>query len=101
MATLANTNVTGYLSPNGEEPFAFGQSGLMIETFRISGAGAGAVGDTAALTPKYIKKVKSVVSGQAATSNPTTTGPTNVTLTLTASIATNVTFDAWIIGNRE
>jgi len=98
MATLASTNVTGNLSPNGEEPFAFGQSGLMIETFRCAG---GAVGDTVALTPKYVKKVKSVVSGQAASSNPTTTGPTNVTLTLLASAATSVTFDAWIIGNRE
>jgi hypothetical protein len=98
MATLASTNVTSSLSPNSEEPFAFGQSGLLIETFRCAG---GAAADTVVLTPKYIKKVKTVIAGQAASSNPTTTGPTNVTLTLLASAATSVTFDAWVIGNRE
>lgn len=97
MATLANTNVTGFLSANKEEPIAFGLGGLLIEHFRCAG---GAVADTVVLTPRYITSIKGVHAQQSSTSNASTSGTTNVTLTLTASAATNVTFDAWIIGNR-
>lgn len=98
MATLASTNVSSSLPVNGEEPLAFGGAGMLIEVFRCAG---GAVGDTVALTPKYIKKIKTVISNQSASSNASTSGTTNVTLTLTASAATSVTFDAFVIGNRD
>lgn len=97
MATLANTNVTRSLSANNEIPVAFGQGGLLIEHFRCAG---GAVGDTVVLRPEVITSIKGVYAQQSSTSNASTAGTTNVTLTLTASAATTVTFDAWVVGNR-
>lgn len=90
MATLASTQVTsGVLG--SQSPMA---NGLQIEVWQVAGGG---VGDTAAITPKFGKFVMSVVSPQA-THNVSTLGTsTNVTLTLTASAATNVVFDVWLL----
>lgn len=98
MATLASTNVTGSISPGGEKPLMFGDSGLCLQVFTVAG---GAVGDTAALTPDpTMSAVYYVLATQSATSNTSTTGTTNVTLTLTASASTATTFQAFVYGRR-
>lgn len=89
MATLAVTQVD----------FNFGllsNSGFPIEVWRIA---AGAVGDTATITPARFNNVKAVIGGPATNNLPTTgTGATNVTLTLRASAATTEEIDVWLIG---
>lgn len=97
MATLASTNVTGFIPINGEQPLAYGEGGLLLETFRAQG---GTVGDTIALTPRWISKIYSASGMLPASNNCSTSGTTNVTLTLVASAATNVFFDVWLIGRR-
>lgn len=99
MATLASTNITSALAANNEKPTAWGDSGLIVEFFKCAG---GAVGDTVALTPTWITDIRIVSSNQTATDTLSQTAAnTNVTLTLTASAATNVTFQAFIIGRRS
>lgn len=98
MATLASTNITTAISANAEQPITFGESGLLIEFFRCAGGG---VGDTCALTPRWITDIRAVgatigTTDAAATSQ----ANTNVTLTLTSSAATNVVWSAHIIGRR-
>lgn len=90
MATLASTQiVSGVLAQ--PSPMA---NGLQIEVWQVAG---GAVDDTAAITPKWGRFVVSVITPQA-THNVSTLGTsTNVTLTLTASAATSVVFDVWLL----
>lgn len=93
MATLGSTQVEGTAVG-----FPVPLGGLHLEVWRISGAGSGTVGDTATITPKRGRYVISGVAGHAAQTTLSTSGTdTNVVFTLTASIATNVTFDAWIL----
>lgn len=90
MATLSNTQVVSrhLLTPS---PMA---NGLQLEVWQVAGGG---VGDTSVIVPKFGKFVVSVVCPQA-THNASTLGTsTNVTLTLTASAATNVVFDTWVL----
>lgn len=98
MATLASTNITSNITYNGEVPLAYGTSGLQIEIFRCA---SGAVGDTIAITPRFLSGIYSYDSGMPATSNLSTTGSTNVTLTLAASASTSATFDVWLLGKRS
>lgn len=98
MATLASTNITTAIAANAEQPVAYGDSGLLIEFFRCAGGG---VGDTCALTPRWITDIRAVQANQTATDALSTSAAnTNVTLTLTASAATNVVWSASIIGRR-
>lgn len=87
MATLASTQVTaGFLG----SPIAVG--GLNIELYRVAG---GAVGDTATIAPSRGRYVLGCLStGTASTTLSTAGTATNVVLTLLASAATDVTFDA-------
>lgn len=99
MAALTNlTNITTAISANAEQPVAFGQSGLIIEFFRVA---LGTVGDTIAVTPRWITDIRAAQgSGLPATNNLSTAANTNVTFTLTASGATNVNADIQLIGRR-
>ena len=91
MATLASTAVTaGELS----SPFPLA-GGLALEVFRCAG---GAAADTVALTPKFGRFVLGAWASQASTNGLSTLGTdTNVTLALTASSTTSVTFDAFLL----
>ena len=90
MATLGNTQVTSH-NLGQPSPLA---NGLQIEVWQVAG---GSVDDTSVITPKWGRFVVSVVCPQA-THNASTLGTsTNVTLTLTASAATSVVFDAWVL----
>lgn len=102
-ALTTQTNVTTQIAFNNEAPIAYGQAGLYIEVWRVAG---GTVGDTIALTPKYIANIRSVIGtgGLAASHNISTAATasnTNVTFTLTASSATNVNFDITLLGQRN
>lgn len=98
MATLASTNISSAIAVNNERPLSFGESGLILEVFKCAG---GAVGDTVAMTPQFITDVRMVESNQSATDALSQTAAnTNVTITLTASAATNTTFQVRVIGRR-
>lgn len=100
MAALTNlTNITTAISANAEQPVAFGQSGLIIEFFRVA---LGTVGDTIAVVPRWITDIRAAQgNGLPATNNLSTSAAnTNVTFTLTASGATNVNTDIQLIGRR-
>lgn len=102
MAALTNlTNISTSISPNAEQPFGFGGSGLIIEFFRVA---LGTVGDTIAVTPRWITKIVAAQgAGLPATNDlsaAATATNTNVTFTLTASGATNVNVDFQLIGRR-
>lgn len=93
MATLGSTQVNG-----GVVGLPMPIGGLHLEIWRISGAGSGTVGDTATIVPKRGRYVVAGAAGHAAVTTIGTNGTdTNVVFTLTASMATNVTFDAWIL----
>lgn len=100
MATLGSTNVTRNVLAGNEQPIAYGEAGLLLEVWRVSGAGSGTVGDTATIVPTFLTDVRTANVSGAATTTLSTNANTNVVVTLTASIATNVTFDVWIIGRR-
>jgi len=100
MATLGSTNITRNVSGLAEQPFGQGEAGLLIEVWRVSGAGATTNPDTVAITPFFITDIRMVQAQQSSTNNLTTNANTNVTLTLTATMATNVNFDVWLIGRR-
>lgn len=87
MATLGSTQVTaGFFGA----PIPVG--GVQIELYRVAG---GAVGDTATIVPSRGRYVVGCLStGTASTSLSTAGTSTNVVLTLLASAATDVTFDA-------
>ena len=98
MATLASTNQTSAIAVNNTQPLGLGESGLLIEVFDVAG---GSVDDTAALTPRWISDVRIVLTGACAVDNlDHTAANTNVTLTLKASAATTLTFQAVVIGRR-
>lgn len=99
MATLASTNITTALSAGGETPvMGFGDSGLLVEVFRVAG---GTVGDTIAITPRFITDIRSAMSGNAAShALSTTAANTNITLTLIASVAASSVSDVWLYGRR-
>ncbi len=98
MASLSSTNISTAIAANSEQPLAFGDSGLIMEVFKVAG---GAVDDTAALTPRFIADVRMVEANWAVTDALSQTAAnTNVTLTLKASAATNLTFQARVIGRR-
>ena len=90
MATLGSTNITaGVLG----SPVPLG--GLHLEVWRVPG---GTVGDTATITPLHGGKVVAATCGHAATTSIGTGGAdTNVVFTLTASVATSVNFDVWLL----
>lgn len=90
MATLGNTAITSgtLYAPS---PMA---NGLLLEVWQVAG---GAVGDTSVIAPKFGSTVVSVVCSQATHNASTGGSSTNVTLTLTASAATNTVFDAWLL----
>lgn len=101
MATLGSTNVTRNMMANSEQPIAYGEAGLLLEVWRVSGAGATTnVGDTVAITPTFLTDIRMVQAQQSSTNNLSTNANTNVTLTLTSTMATNVNFDVWLIGRR-
>jgi len=90
MATLASTQVEG-----GAVGLPIPIGGLHLEIWRIAG---GTVGDTATIVPKRGRYVISGVAGQSAQTNLSTSGTdTNAVFTLTASVSTSVTFDAWLL----
>lgn len=98
IATLASTNLTTALAANAEQPLAFGEGGLICEVFKFAGGGAG---DTAAMTPKFITDIRVVQCNAPASDGLShTAANTSVTLTLAASVATSVTFQAFLIGRR-
>lgn len=99
MAALTNlTNITTAIAANAEQPYAYGQSGLEVEFFRVA---LGTVGDTIAITPRWSGNIVAVLNGPPATNNLSTTAAnTNVTLTLLASGATNVNVDVQLLCRR-
>ena len=97
MATLGSTNVTRNVSALTEQPLAYGEAGLLMEVWRVPG---GTVGDTATIVPTFISDVRTVMAQQSSTNGLSTNANTNVVVTLTASAATNVNFDVWLIGRR-
>lgn len=90
MATLGSTQVTAsYFGA----PIPFG--GFHVELYRVAGGG---VGDTATIAPSRGRFVAACLStGTASTTLSTAGTATNVVLTLLASAATDVTFDAMLI----
>ena len=99
MATLASTNLTTAISATNERFLAFGEDGLICEVFKFAG---GAAADTVAITPTFIKDIRIVLSNGFTSDGLThTAANTAVTLTLTASVSTSVTFQAVLIGRRE
>lgn len=99
MATLASTNITGTISPNGEQPLSYGQSGLIEEVFRVASGGASA--DTVALLPRYITDIRMVKTNVGASDNLSTTAAnTNVTITLSTGTVTVGAFQVSVIGRR-
>lgn len=87
MATLGSTLVTASYFGS---PVPFG--GMHIEPYRVAG---GAVGDTATIAPNRGRFVLAALTSGAASTTLSTAGTaTNVVLTLLASAATDVTFDA-------
>lgn len=90
MATLASTQVAS----NDAIAQPFPLSGFHIEVWRVA---MGAVGDTAAITPKRGRFVVSALGGNATNSLGTLGTDTNVTLTLTASAATSATMDVMLL----
>lgn len=100
MATLASTNISGIASPNGEVPIGYGDSGLIIEWFRVASGGANA--DTVALSPRFISDIRYVHSNVGASDNLSSTAAnTNVTLTLSTGTNTVGAFQVAIIGRRS
>ena len=98
MATLGSTNIGTALSLLGETPIGWGESGLLVEVHRVTG---GTVGDTIAITPKFITDIRTVVGGPPSTNALSTSAAnTNITLTLTGSAATTVFYDVWLLGRR-
>lgn len=86
MATLGSTLVTGDALGL---PVPIG--GVHIEIWRVAG---GTVGDTATVTPNRGRFVVAAVGGPVASTTLSTLGVnTTVVFTLTASSATDVTFD--------
>lgn len=87
MATLGSTQVTA-----GALGFPVPIGGLHLECWRVAG---GSVADTATITPAHGRFLVTAVGGDASTtiSNP----QTNVVFTLTASAATDTTFDVWLL----
>lgn len=98
MATLGSTNITTAIAANAEQPVAFGQAGLIVEFFRAT---LGTVGDTIAITPRWITDIRAVQAAPPSSNNLSTSAAnTNITFTLLASGATTVTTDIQIIGRR-
>ncbi len=88
---MASTNIS---SDNFAKPFPLA-GGFLLEVWQAAG---GAVDDTVAITPKFGRYVVAAMSGHSCSNNVGTNGTsTNVTLTLTASAATSVTFQVWLI----
>jgi len=97
MATLASTNVSSAIAFGSQQPLAWGAGGLYVEVFTVAG---GAVADTCAITPKFIADIRTVDPGPWTNNLSTTAANTNVTLTMTASAATNTTYHVKIYGKR-
>jgi len=97
MATLGSTNVTRNVSALLEQPLAYGEAGLLMEVWRVPG---GTVGDTCTIVPTFLSDIRTCQAQQSSTNGLTTNANTNVVITLTASAATNVNFDVWLIGRR-
>lgn len=90
MATLGSTNVTASFA---NAPLALGP--FTFEIYRVTG---GTVGDTATIAPSRGRYVVAAAGGPIASTTLSTAGTaTNVVFTLTASAATTVTFDAWLL----
>ena len=91
MATLASTQI---VADNFANPFPLA-GGLLLEVWQVAG---GAAADTAAITPARGRFVLAALSGHSCSNNVGTGGTsTNVTFTLTASAATSVAFQCWLI----
>ena len=89
MATLGSTNVTASFAnaPLTLGPFTF-------EIYRVTG---GTVGDTATIAPSRGRYVIAAGGPIASTTLSTAGTATNVVFTLSASAASTVTFDAWML----
>lgn len=99
MATLANTNISRTVSLDAQTPLAQGDSGMIIEVFRV--ASGGASGDTTVLVPTLITDIRMVLPNVGASDNLSTTAAnTNVTLTLTSGTVTFGAFQVAVIGRR-
>lgn len=99
MATLGSTNISGLIAPGGEQPQGAGDSGMILEFFRV--ASGGASGDTVTLTPRFASDIRTVMSSVSADNNlSTNAGNTNVTLTLRIGTNTAAAFDVWMWGRR-
>lgn len=98
MATLAVSNITTNVTNDSAGPGSF--FGQPVEFFRI--ASAGAVGDTATLTPRWIKNVKTVMT-QVGTTNAlaATSSASAVVITLAIGTVTASAFDAWVFGSQN
>ena len=90
MATLGSTQVT---SNSAGLPIPLGP--FHVEFWRAT---HGTVGDTIAITPARGRYVVSATGGPPSSTSLSTLGTdTNVTFTLTASGATTVTSDCWLL----
>ncbi len=99
MATLASTHISSTVSPGGEVPIGWGQSGLILELYRV--ASGGAAGDTVVIAPRFITDIRMVQTNISASDNLSTSAAnTNVTLTLVAGTSTFGAFQVALIGRR-
>jgi hypothetical protein len=99
---IAATNVTQRVSPNGEQPIMFGDSGMVQEVYELVDTGGTAAGAASlVLTPRYITDVRHVSSTLPVTDN-LNLASVNTTVTLVNKIATLTTekYRVTIIGRR-
>ncbi len=99
---IAATNVTEKISPNGEMPIMFADSGLIQEVFELVDSGGTASGAASiVITPRFITNVRHVVSTLPVTDN-LNLASVNSTVTLVNKIATLTTekYRVTVIGQR-
>lgn len=99
---IAITNVTHLISPNGESPIMFGDSGLIQEVFELVDSG-GTTANTSltAIAPRYIKDIRHINSTLMVSDN-LNLATTNATVTLKTKVATLDTeeYRVTLIGRR-
>ena len=62
MAALVVTNITRDIAVNNEQPVVINGQGLEIEVFKLAPAsGQITVGDTAAITPRFISDIRAII----------------------------------------
>ncbi len=98
MATLSVSNITSNVTTDNGQPGNF--FGQPVEFFRVASGGASA--DTVAITPRFIRNIKTVMS-ELGTTNAlvASNSASSVTLTLSTGTVTAAGFDVWIFGQRD